>query len=73
MVLCRPNYLLGVLAKETSILQIASGGRFELVIGTGDYPKDFTAWNVPYPRRGNGWRSWLRASLRYARCGGAIW
>lgn len=49
MVLCRPNYLLGVLAKESSILQIASGGRFELGIGAGDYPKEFTAWNVPFP------------------------
>jgi alkanesulfonate monooxygenase SsuD/methylene tetrahydromethanopterin reductase-like flavin-dependent oxidoreductase (luciferase family) len=49
MVLCRPNYLLGVLAKESSVLQIASGGRFELGIGAGDYPPEFTAWNVPYP------------------------
>ena len=49
MVLCRPNYLLGVLAKESSILQIASAGRFELGIGAGDYPPEFTAWNVPYP------------------------
>lgn len=49
MVLCRPNYLLGVLAKESSILQIASGGRFELGIGAGDYPKEFRAWDVPYP------------------------
>lgn len=48
MVLCRPNYLLGVLAKESSILQIASGGRFELGIGAGDYPGEFTAWNVPF-------------------------
>lgn len=49
MVLCRPNYLLGVLAKEASILQIASQGRLELGIGAGDYPKEFTAWSVPYP------------------------
>ncbi|HYH12850.1 MAG TPA: LLM class flavin-dependent oxidoreductase, partial [Thermomicrobiales bacterium] len=49
MVLCRPNYLLGVLAKESSILQIASEGRFELGIGAGDYPKEFTAWSVAYP------------------------
>ena len=48
MVLCRPNYLLGVLAKESSLLQIASGGRFELGIGAGDYPAEFTAWDVPY-------------------------
>jgi alkanesulfonate monooxygenase SsuD/methylene tetrahydromethanopterin reductase-like flavin-dependent oxidoreductase (luciferase family) len=49
MVLCRPNYLLGVLAKESSILQIASGGRFELGIGAGDLPQEFSAWHVPYP------------------------
>lgn len=49
MVICCPNELLGVLAKESSLLQIASGGRFELGIGTGDYPVELTAWNVPYP------------------------
>jgi alkanesulfonate monooxygenase SsuD/methylene tetrahydromethanopterin reductase-like flavin-dependent oxidoreductase (luciferase family) len=49
MVLCRPNYLLGVLAKESSILQIASGGRFELGVGAGDYPKEFRVWDVTYP------------------------
>ena len=48
MVLCRPNYLLGVLAKESSILQIASKGRFDLGIGAGDFPIEFQAWNVPY-------------------------
>jgi alkanesulfonate monooxygenase SsuD/methylene tetrahydromethanopterin reductase-like flavin-dependent oxidoreductase (luciferase family) len=49
MVICRPNYLLGVLCKESSILQIASGGRFELGIGAGDFEGEFTAWSVPYP------------------------
>ena len=49
MVLCRPNHLLGVLAKESSMLQIASGGRFEFGIGAGDYPGEFAAWNVPFP------------------------
>jgi alkanesulfonate monooxygenase SsuD/methylene tetrahydromethanopterin reductase-like flavin-dependent oxidoreductase (luciferase family) len=49
MVICRPNYLTGVLAKESSILQIASGGRFELGIGAGDFEQEFAAWNVPYP------------------------
>jgi alkanesulfonate monooxygenase SsuD/methylene tetrahydromethanopterin reductase-like flavin-dependent oxidoreductase (luciferase family) len=48
MVLCRPNHLLGVLAKESSMLQLASNGRFELGIGAGDYPVEFTAWNVPF-------------------------
>jgi len=49
MVICHPNYLLGVLAKESSLLQIASGGRFELGIGAGDYPGEFRAWGVPFP------------------------
>jgi alkanesulfonate monooxygenase SsuD/methylene tetrahydromethanopterin reductase-like flavin-dependent oxidoreductase (luciferase family) len=49
MVLCRPNYLPGVLAKESSILHIASGGRFELGIGAGDYETEFTAWNIRFP------------------------
>ena len=48
MVLCRPNHLLGVLAKESSMLQLASHGRFDLGIGAGDYPVEFTAWNVPF-------------------------
>lgn len=49
MVLCRLNYTLGVLAKESSILSIASGGRFELGIGAGDYPIEYTAWHLPFP------------------------
>jgi alkanesulfonate monooxygenase SsuD/methylene tetrahydromethanopterin reductase-like flavin-dependent oxidoreductase (luciferase family) len=49
MVLARLNYTLGVLAKESSILSIASGGRFELGIGAGDYPVEYTAWHQPYP------------------------
>jgi alkanesulfonate monooxygenase SsuD/methylene tetrahydromethanopterin reductase-like flavin-dependent oxidoreductase (luciferase family) len=49
MVLCRLNYTTGVLAKETSILSIASGGRFELGIGAGDYPQEYTAWHLPFP------------------------
>lgn len=48
-VLVRLNYTLGVLAKESSILSIASGGRFELGIGAGDYPVEYTAWHQPYP------------------------
>jgi alkanesulfonate monooxygenase SsuD/methylene tetrahydromethanopterin reductase-like flavin-dependent oxidoreductase (luciferase family) len=48
MVLCRPNHLLGVLAKESSMLQIMSGGRFELGIGAGDYEIEFEAWDVPF-------------------------
>lgn len=49
MVLCRLNYTLGVLAKESSILALASGGRFELGIGAGDYPPEYVAWNQPFP------------------------
>lgn len=49
MVICRPNHLLGILAKESSMLQIASGGRFELGIGAGDYEGEFRAWHVPFP------------------------
>ena len=49
MVLARLNYTLGVLAKESSILSISSAGRFELGIGAGDYPAEYTAWSQPYP------------------------
>lgn len=49
MVICRLNYTLGVLAKESSVLAIASGGRFELAIGAGDYPQEYAAWHQPYP------------------------
>ena len=49
MVLCRLSYTLGVLAKESSILSILSGGRFELSIGAGDYPQEYAAWHQPFP------------------------
>ena len=49
MVICRLNYTTGVLAKETSILSIVSGGRFELGIGAGDYPVEYTAWHQRFP------------------------
>jgi alkanesulfonate monooxygenase SsuD/methylene tetrahydromethanopterin reductase-like flavin-dependent oxidoreductase (luciferase family) len=49
MVLCRPNHLLGVLAKESAMLQIVSNGRFELGIGAGDFEIEFRSWNVPFP------------------------
>lgn len=47
MVLDRPNYSLGVLAKESSMLGVISGGRFELGIGAGDYPAEEAAWGLP--------------------------
>ena len=49
MVINNLHYEPGVLAKETSMLSIASGGRFELGIGSGDWPESFSAWGRPYP------------------------
>jgi alkanesulfonate monooxygenase SsuD/methylene tetrahydromethanopterin reductase-like flavin-dependent oxidoreductase (luciferase family) len=49
MVVCNLNHELGQLAKETSVLAIASGGRFELGIGAGDYPVEYRAWGRPFP------------------------
>lgn len=51
MVLNALHYELGVLAKESSTLATASGGRFELAIGAGDWPESFAAWGTPYPER----------------------
>lgn len=51
MVLCQPHYDLGVLAKESSMLGIISGGRFELGIGAGDWPESFAHWQMPFPDR----------------------
>jgi alkanesulfonate monooxygenase SsuD/methylene tetrahydromethanopterin reductase-like flavin-dependent oxidoreductase (luciferase family) len=51
MVLNNLHYEPGVLAKESSILSIASGGRFELAIGAGDWPESFTAWGREFPAR----------------------
>ena len=52
MVLNNLHYEPGVLAKESSALSIASGGRFELGIGAGDWPESFAAWGQPYPDGG---------------------
>jgi alkanesulfonate monooxygenase SsuD/methylene tetrahydromethanopterin reductase-like flavin-dependent oxidoreductase (luciferase family) len=49
MVICRLNYLPGVLAKETTTLAMLSGGRFELGIGAGDYFEEMHAWGVAVP------------------------
>src|SRR6476469_2223096 len=49
MVICRLNYTPGVLAKESAILEIGSGGRFEQCIGAGDYPIEYSAWHQPFP------------------------
>ncbi len=50
MVLCRINYLPGVLAKETAMLALLSGGRFQLGIGAGDYFEEMHTWSVPVPK-----------------------
>ncbi len=52
MVICRLNHLPGVLAKETSMLALLSGGRFELGIGAGDYFEEMRAWGVAVPGAG---------------------
>ncbi len=50
LVLDRPNYSIGVLAKESSMLALMSQGRFELGIGIGDFPAEEAAWGLPaYP------------------------
>src|SRR5215210_7195712 len=51
MVLNGLHYELGVLAKESSVLSIASCGRFELAIGAGDWPGSFEAWGREFPSR----------------------
>lgn len=48
-VICRLNYLPGVLAKETSLLALLSRGRFELGIGAGDYFIEMRAWGLSVP------------------------
>ena len=50
MVICRLNYLPGVLAKETTMLAMLSGGRFELGIGARDYFEEMHKWGVPVPK-----------------------
>jgi alkanesulfonate monooxygenase SsuD/methylene tetrahydromethanopterin reductase-like flavin-dependent oxidoreductase (luciferase family) len=49
LVIDRLNYLPGVLAKETAMLAIMSGGRFELGIGAGDYFQEARAWGLTVP------------------------
>ena len=49
MVLNNLHYEPGVLAKESSVLAVLSGGRFELGIGGGDWPDSFRAWGRPFP------------------------
>lgn len=49
MVLNNLHYQVGVLAKESSTLAIASGGRFELGIGAGDWPESYPPWGEAFP------------------------
>jgi alkanesulfonate monooxygenase SsuD/methylene tetrahydromethanopterin reductase-like flavin-dependent oxidoreductase (luciferase family) len=49
MVLNNLHYELGVVAKESSVLAIASKGRFQLGLGAGDWPASFAAWGKPFP------------------------
>lgn len=51
MVLNNLHYEVGVLAKETSIAALVSGGRFQLGIGAGDWPESFGAWGARFPPR----------------------
>lgn len=43
------HYELGVPAKESSMLALASDGRFEFGVGAGDWPASFEAWGRPFP------------------------
>lgn len=47
LVLDGPNYRTGRLAKESAMLAILSGGRFDLGIGVGDIPEEEAAWGEP--------------------------
>lgn len=49
MVLNSLHYELGVVAKESSVLAIASANRFELALGAGDWPASFAAWGTEFP------------------------
>ena len=49
MVVNNLHYEPGVLAKESAVLAVLSGGRFELGIGGGDWPESFAAWGRPFP------------------------
>ena len=49
MVINSLHYDLGTIAKESSMLALASHGRFELGIGAGDWPAAFEAWGQPLP------------------------
>ena len=49
-----PLYNPTVLAKQTSVLDVASGGRYHIGIGIGgEFPKEFEASGVPVKERGS--------------------
>jgi alkanesulfonate monooxygenase SsuD/methylene tetrahydromethanopterin reductase-like flavin-dependent oxidoreductase (luciferase family) len=51
MVLNNLHYQVGVIAKESSMLALMSGDRFELAIGAGDWPDSYPAWGETFPDR----------------------
>ena len=51
MVLNNLHYEPGVITKESSVLSIASAGRFELGIGAGDWPDSFAVSGKAIPTR----------------------
>jgi alkanesulfonate monooxygenase SsuD/methylene tetrahydromethanopterin reductase-like flavin-dependent oxidoreductase (luciferase family) len=51
MVLNNLHYQPGVIAKESSMLALMSGDRFELAIGAGDWPDSYAAWGERFPER----------------------
>ncbi len=54
MVVLLPLYTPMVLAKMTSVLDVASNGRYHLGIGVGgEFPKEFEACGVPVKQRGS--------------------
>lgn len=72
LVLDGPNYSIGRLTKETSMLSILSGGRFDLGIGIGDIPEEEEAWGQPpYPDAATriDWLEETIAALRLAWTG----
>jgi alkanesulfonate monooxygenase SsuD/methylene tetrahydromethanopterin reductase-like flavin-dependent oxidoreductase (luciferase family) len=51
MVLNGLHHDVGRLSKEVAMLDLLSGGRFELAAGIGDWPDSFKAWGQPFPPR----------------------
>lgn len=67
LVLDGPNYTIGRLAKETTMLAILSRGRFELGIGIGDVPQEEAAWGQPPMADATTRIAWLRETIAALR------